>query len=307
LQIIDLAKVKGIIFDLQRFSIHDGPGIRTTVFFKGCPLNCIWCHNPESKERQSEIAFYPEKCLHCGSCVGVCPTQNHLIQDGKHVFNRENCTRCGLCAQRCYAKALDEIGREMTSDEVIQEVIKDKAFYLNSGGGITLSGGEPLYQFEFAFALLKIAKDLGLHTCIETSGAVSFNSLRKIIGYTDLFLYDIKETDAFLSEKYIGANSEGILKNLNLLDSNGGHIILRCPVIPGLNDRLEHFRRIGELANQLENVIGIDVLTYHPLGVSKTFNIGKLPLFSEMTFPSESTVKGWAETIRKYTMVPVKI
>ncbi len=265
----------GIIFDIKKFAIHDGPGIRTTAFLKGCSLRCAWCHNPESIDTSQELFYTPAKCIDCGACVKVCPEVCHSMNEGKHEFLRDGCTVCGKCAEVCHAGALEMVGREMSADEVMAEVVKDRQFYETSGGGVTLSGGEPMVQPEFAGELLEKAKGEGLHTCLDTCGNVSYDRYEAVMPFVDLFLYDIKETDSARHEQFTGAGNELILENLKKLDAAGGNAIIRCPVIPGMNDREEHFRAVGALASSLKNVQGINLMAYHPLGSSKSERLGK--------------------------------
>jgi len=296
----------GLVFNIQKFSIHDGPGIRTTVFLKGCPLKCVWCHNPESQDRKPEISFLPEKCIGCGWCFEACPNNCHKMVDGKHVFNREQCDVCGKCAENCYAEAIELIGKEMTVDEVIEEVMKDAPFYETSNGGMTISGGEPMMQFEFTKALLMAAKENGVHTCLDTCGFAPFEKYRQIMPYVDIFLYDLKETDSAKHEEFTRAPREEIMENLKKLDSLNAKIILRCPVIPGLNDRRKHLVKIAETAESLKNVICINIQPYHPLGVSKNASIGKKKIHNDMNFASEELIEASLETIKKHTSVKVE-
>ncbi|MBU3913880.1 MAG: glycyl-radical enzyme activating protein, partial [Nanoarchaeota archaeon] len=188
------ADISGIVFNIQKFSIHDGLGIRTTVFLKGCFLNCVWCHNPESLEKRAEISFIAERCIGCGYCFRACPHGCHVMKNGRHEFNRSLCARCGLCAKECYAQALEAVGKSMTVTEVMEEVAKDRPFYQTSGGGMTLSGGEPMMQYEFSKALLREAKAREINTTLETCGYAPFDLYADILDDVDLFLYDYKET-----------------------------------------------------------------------------------------------------------------
>lgn len=264
---------KGTIFNIQRFCINDGPGIRTTVFLKGCMLDCKWCHNPESKQSKPQIMLHIEKCIGCGECTSACPLQLHSFAGAVHIFLRDKCITCGACAETCI-DALELCGSEKSVDEIMEEVLKDKAFYKNSGGGMTLSGGEPFMQHEFALELLKAAKEQNIHTCIETCGYVASDILEKFIPYVDIFLWDVKETDDERHKQYTGVSNERIINNLKLLNEHGASVVLRCPIIPGYNLRDGHLHAIGELAESLECVTRVDVEPYHPLGSSKSQALG---------------------------------
>jgi len=266
--------MEGNIFDIQRFSVHDGPGIRTTVFVKGCPLKCIWCHNPESQNVSVNLAYYSNKCVSCGACAAVCPNGCHRIEDGKHVFDRESCTSCGECVKACPFGVLELFGRRESVENIISEVARDNTFYKNSGGGMTVSGGEPLMQGEFLIELLKSAKNENIHTCIETSGFGSEEVLREAAKYTDIFLFDIKATDDELHKKLTGVPFYPIKKNLLLLDSLGAKIIMRCPLVPGVNTDEGHIENIAKIAAELENLIEVNVMAYHTLGNGKYDALG---------------------------------
>jgi len=267
--------MKGLVFDIQRFSIHDGPGIRTTVFFKGCPLRCQWCHNPESWLGKPQVLFYANKCIGCGGCLKACPIKGALDKQSETRINHKLCTDCGLCAEACPAEALVLCGREMTVEEVIEEVEKDRPFYETSGGGMTLSGGEPLMQAEFAIALLKAGKSAGLHTVLDTSGYGKAEHLREAARHVDLVLFDLKVMDAARHREVVGVEARVIHDNLRMLAEVGVPVIIRVPVIPTRTDSAENLRAIAEMAASLPNVRQVDLMRYNRLGESKWQRLGR--------------------------------
>lgn len=296
----------GTVFQIQKFSINDGPGIRTTVFMKGCPLNCLWCHNPESKGNQPDLLYDDRKCILCGACMAVCEKKCHRVDRLSHEFDRENCMRCGKCAENCVANALEKAGYSITVEDTIREVMKDAVFYQNSGGGMTLSGGEPMAQFAFAKELLMAAKENGLHTCMETCGYAPWEHYNSIRNLVDIFLFDYKLTDPALHKQYTGVTNDRILENLRKLDAAGAAIILRCPIIPTINDTPDHLAGIANTANSLQNILEINIEPYHPLGSSKLQMLGKDYPLAALTFPEHETVEQWMREVRSRTSVPVK-
>ncbi len=297
---------EGLVFDIQHFAIHDGPGIRTTVFLKGCPLHCLWCHNPEGQDPQPQIFFSPEKCIGCRSCEPACAHGLHRFIDGQREYHRADCTGCGSCTAECYSGALEISGSWMPVEQVLDIVLADRDFYLSSGGGITISGGEPMGQFAFTRDLLRAARQAGLHTCLETSGCSTPQRFLEIAPDVDLFLYDIKETDSALHRQYTGVSNREILENLLALDQAGAAVLLRCPVIPGLNDREEHFAAVAELANRLGCLVEIHVMPYHPLGKSKSARLGIEPVLAGIPRPEDDQVRAWVSAIQARTAVRVR-
>ena len=297
---------KGTIFNIQKFSINDGPGIRTTVFMKGCPLDCLWCHNPESKSAKPEIFYDESKCIGCRGCEAVCSNKCHEFTEKVHTYNRTFCTSCGKCADACVTEALETAGKLISAEDVIAEVLKDKAFYDNSGGGMTLSGGEPMAQAEFTLELLKNAKENGLHTCMETCGYAREEDYKRVAQYVDIFLFDYKETDPIKHKEFTRVSNELILNNLKMLDNLGKKIVLRCPIIPTLNDREDHLKGIADVANSLKNILEINIEPYHPLGKGKAQRLEKNYPLDELTFPEEEKIKEWIDCIATNTAVPVK-
>ena len=266
--------ITGRVFDIQRFSIHDGPGIRTTVFLQGCPLDCAWCHNPEGRAATPQLAFTPTLCIGCGFCFRHCEHGGHVMEEDAHRLHREGCVACFCCVRECYSGALEVVGSDRTVEEVIAEVLRDRPFYKESGGGMTLSGGEPLAQPVFAEALLRRAKDEGLHTCLETSGAAPWEDLAALVPHVDCFLYDYKETDPERHRACTGQDNARILNNLRHLDDAGVPILLRCPIIPGVNLRDDHLQGIADLAGTLQNLQDVNIMGFHRLGEGKRERIG---------------------------------
>jgi len=299
--------MKGMVFDIKRFSIHDGPGIRTTVFLKGCPLHCIWCHNPESQKYQQEILFDSDKCIACGWCLENCSQHAHAILKGKHIFKREKCISCGKCTEKCYAGALELIGKEMTISEVLAKVIEDKILYDNSSGGMTISGGEPMSQPDFTAALLSEAKKYGLHTCLDTCGFANWKQYEKVLDNTDLFLFDLKDTNPKRHQKNTGVALKPILENLNRLNDAGKKIYLRCPIIPGLNDQDEHIKKIAETVIFLDNLLEIKLLAYHPLGSSKLEFTGRENKLKINKFTNMEQLEKFRTKLEKITKNKVTI
>jgi pyruvate formate lyase activating enzyme len=267
---------KGFVFDVRRYAIHDGPGIRTTVFFKGCPLSCRWCHNPESQSPGAETDFRGGRCIACGACADACP-EGALARDakGRPVAGPGLCARCGACAAVCYAEARRMTGREAAVEEVMAEVERDVAFYEQSGGGVTFSGGEPLMQIDFLDALLRASRKRSIRTALDTCGYAPWESIDRIRGMVDLFLYDIKIVDDARHRELTGVSNERIVANLKALSRHGHDIRLRLAVIPGINDDEAAARAVGALAISLSRPVEIDILPYNRLGAEKYARLGR--------------------------------
>lgn len=273
----------GIVFNIQRFCVNDGEGIRTTVFLKGCPLRCKWCHNPDGLTREPTLAFYERLCVKCGACSDVCKAYAHG-ETGEP--DRDKCIACGACAEVCPTGALKIIGKRYTARQVVDECEKDVEYYSQSRGGITLSGGEPLYQAEFCLEIMRIAKSDGLSVALETCGAVPRSVMERAAEHVDVFLFDYKVTGREKRIAYTGSDGEAALSNLRYLNGIGKKIILRCPLVRGVNDDAEHFATIAKLANEYKHIARIEVLPYHRLGEGKNKSIGRINDFTAEEFTS---------------------
>lgn len=289
----------GQVFNLQRFSVHDGPGIRTTVFLKGCPLSCLWCHNPEGIAPGPEIAFSPKRCIECGECLSVCPLglAGPGCIPGSRDLDLDPCLVCGACAENCPTEARQVVGSEMTVAEVIAEVIKDRVFFDESGGGVTFSGGEPLWQPSFLRQLLSACREHGLRTAVDTSGLAPWDELESIAEITDLFLYDIKHMDDEAHRRMTGVSNQQILTNLRRLGGCHRRIWVRVPVIPGINDSTENLRATGEFAAGIEGVEQVRLLPYHPLGEDKLRRQGKRSILEDVRRPTDMRMQSLVNVV----------
>ena len=259
------------IFDIKHFSVHDGPGIRTTVFFKGCPLRCLWCHNPESFSHKTQLAFAEDKCTHCMRCASVCERGVHKLDAERHLLIKENCTFCRACESICPTGALTVYGKDASFEEILQEVLEDRDFY-GADGGVTLSGGECLLQADFCAELLRALKCRGIHTAVDTCGYVPREALDRVIPYTDIFLYDLKAFDEEVHLHCTGRPNALILENLRYLDSLGKRVEIRIPYVPKAN--ADQIDKIAEFIRTLNNVSAVRVLAYHNFAISKYDALG---------------------------------
>jgi pyruvate formate lyase activating enzyme len=288
--------MNGVVFDIERCSMRDGPGIRTTVFLKGCPLSCLWCHNPESQAFAPELALFQEKCAHCRACERACPTGAHEFTGGVHVLNRDACRMCGRCVDACPTGALKRYGEIMSAEKIIETTLKDAAYYTQTGGGLTVSGGEPFAQPDFLVEILELAKRRSLHSCVETSGYARPEDMKRALPLTDLFLFDIKAAPED-HKRLTGADNGRILSNLERLMALGANVLLRCPVVPGMNDSDEHFRFLASLENAYPALRGVEILSYHDMGRGKARALGREYHVSART-ADEAVKKDWKARMR---------
>lgn len=291
------------IFEIKRFAVHDGDGIRTTVFFKGCPLKCVWCHNPEGIDFKPELAYYENKCINCGECIRVCPNNAHTIEKGVHIFNRKKCTGCGNCEEVCLGNALTLYGEEVTEDELLPKLLEDKEFYENSNGGVTLSGGECLMQSDFCAELLKKLKENGINTAIDTCGFVPQQAIDKVIPYTDVFLYDMKAYDEDIHIKCTGYSNKLILENIKYIDSCNKAIEVRIPYVPDYNS--DQIEKIAVFLKDLNNLTKVRILPYHNYAGSKYTSLAKENTLPTQ-LPTDSEMEDARTILRKYGLKVVE-
>ena len=296
--------MKHLITDIQRFSLNDGPGIRTTVFFKGCNMRCTWCHNPETLSFQPDLMFYPDKCIGCGRCFSVCPTGAHSMIDGRHRNDRELCIRCGKCAELCYAQALAMSGKEMTVAQILDEVRQDKAYYEASGGGVTLSGGEVLCHTEFAAHLAQACRAEGIRVAIETNLSMPMEQIRPLLDHVDVGMADLKLFDEDLHKQYTGISNRTVLENIRAIRDIP--MILRTPLIPGVTATEENLLAIAGFLAGKENLVYYQLLNFNPLGSSKYRSLDTQNSFADAKpyTPAEMAAFG---TLLASTGVTVKV
>lgn len=287
-----------MVFDIRKYSVHDGPGIRTTVFLKGCPLSCWWCHNPESQSARSEPMLRPNLCIACDACIAVCKEGAIVRVDGQLTWAREDCVACGDCAQTCLAGAREMAGREMSVAQVLAELERDRLFYEESGGGVTFSGGEPLLHWRFLAEVLQACRARELHTAVDTSGFAAREVFETILPHTDLFLYDLKHTDPAAHLNYTGVPLEPILRNLERTAECGVPVWLRVPVVPGVNDDDRNLERVGQLAARLPNVRQVNLLPYHTSAASKYERMGRPYLLAGTPAPTDARMQEIAARLR---------
>jgi pyruvate formate lyase activating enzyme len=290
----------GKIFDIKKYAIHDGPGIRTTIFFKGCPLSCRWCHNPESISGASQRLYREERCIGCLECSSACLNDAISAGENKLKWEAANCVYCKTCARLCPAEAVEFIGKTMLVEDVVAEISKDTLFYDESSGGVTFSGGEPLMQPSFLMGLLKACGDLDLHRAVDTCGYADTRILLAVASHVDLFLYDLKHMDPEKHSRYTGVSNDMILTNLKCLSRQGAKIIIRLPVIPGINNDQKNIERTGVFLSSLAGVNQVNILPYHRTAAAKYKNLGLPYGVGEIERPAPDDLESIAKQLERY-------
>ncbi|MBO4862131.1 MAG: glycyl-radical enzyme activating protein [Firmicutes bacterium] len=282
-----MSAIKGQIFNIQHFSTEDGPGVRTTVFLKGCPLRCLWCANPESQKAVRQLANRSALCIKCGCCIKNCPNEALSVKDGAISIDRGKCVSCGTCVNVCPSRAMFFYGEEKTVDQVFEEVMRDKGFYESSGGGVTCSGGECMMQADFVGELFRRCKERGIHTTLDTCGHFPSEGLEKVLPHTDLVLYDIKHMDSGKHREFTGVGNELILQNLKLILDASIKVFIRVPVIPSYNDSVESLMAIAGFIKELDPSLHVDLLPYHRFGLAKYKMLDMPYLPEDVSSPTE--------------------
>lgn len=289
----------GLITDIQNFSIHDGPGIRTSVFLKGCPMRCFWCHNPETWSIIPEVQYFEEKCTGCGNCSKICPGVMKTDKEGKREFVHALCTLPENCSEECNYDALELRGKWWSPVDLFNVLIKDIAYFRNSGGGITLTGGEPLLQHEFCLEVLKLCKSAGIHTAIETAAYCKWEDLKSLLPWLDLVIMDIKHMDDDIHKKCTGVSNKIILENALKLNETGIPLLIRTPVVPGINDNPEDIGNIAEFIKDFKNLTGYELMPFHNMATGKYKGLGIKYKASEYKRPEVETMAGLNQRIKE--------
>jgi pyruvate formate lyase activating enzyme len=285
--------MKGIVFDIQYYAMYDGPGIRTCVFFKGCPLRCEWCQNPESQNLNPEMSYFKERCAACGKCVETCPADALRLTDEEIVRARDVCTVCGACESACPNEAMETIGKEVSSEEIAETVSRDSMFYDGSGGGVTISGGEPTMQPQFLLATLNAIKGYGIHTAVETCGCFDEKLINDLLETADLFLYDIKHTDSVVHKRFTSVSNERILSNFSTILSQAGssRIVPRIPVIPGFNDDRDSIEHIISYLRNVGYAGAVHLMPYNRMAKTKWGKVGRAFAYRDMGLQTEEDLE----------------
>lgn len=290
----------GMVFDVKRYALHDGPGIRVTVHFKGCPLSCRWCHNPESQLSTSQLLFWKERCITCGTCTGACPKGALSLSGGAILTDSKLCSGMGACANACPSGARELCGRKISVGDLMAQILKERVFFDQSGGGVTLSGGEPLLQPDFALAVLKECRKYEIHTAVDTCGFTSRSVLMDALPFTDLFLYDIKHMDPEKHREYTGGDNGAILSNLTALGEAGALINARMPFIPGVNTDEKNLHSAGAFLNRVKGITKVSLLPYHSAAENKHRRWNVKYELSGLCPPSEDMLKNGAAILESY-------
>lgn len=282
--------------EVKRFAVHDGPGIRTTLFLKGCPLSCVWCHNPETISGKAELGFHESRCVRCGECANVCDC--HIVTTAEHRIDRARCTACGRCVQTCLFGALEIYGKSITPEAAAELLLRDRIFY-GGNGGVTLSGGEPLLQSEFCARLLALLKHEAVHCAVDSCGAVSWEAFERVLPFTDLFLYDLKSIDPVRHRELTGSDNRRILENLRRLDAAGAAVEIRMIQVPGLNMDEKEIAGAAEFLAGLKHITAVRLLPYHDLARSKFRSVGRRDTMPDVAAPSYEDLERSAAILRK--------